>query len=199
MPVLKFNESFGLNMMQLIALLSAPRRIFVLIYYLLALLMIALDQATKWLVVKNMELGEAIPVIGEFFQIYSHRNRGAAFGILQDQRWFFIVITIIVVIGVVWYLNRMLRENNRVLCTGLGFLLGGALGNFIDRASTGEVVDFFKFRFQFTWFGQDIDYTFAIFNVADAAINIGVGFIILEALLAWRRERKERLTHESAE
>lgn len=198
MPVLKFSESFALNMMQL-TLESAPEEDIGLIYYLLALLMIALDQATKWLVVKNMELGEAIPVIGDFFQIYSHRNRGAAFGILEGQRWFFIVITIIVVIGIIWYLNRMMRENNRILCTGLGFLLGGALGNFIDRASTGEVVDFFKFRFQFSWFGQDVDYTFAIFNVADAAINIGVGFIILEALLAWRRERKERLINESAE
>lgn len=80
-----------------------------------------------------------------FFQIVSHRNRGAAFGILQNQRWFFIAITIAVVIGIIWYLHRTVAERKKKLLPfALSLLLGGALGNFVDRALFGEVVDFFS-------------------------------------------------------
>ena len=161
-----------------------------MLYYLLALIIVALDQLSKGWVVQNMEIGESIPVIGEFFQLYSHRNRGAAFGILQNQRVFFIAVTIVVLIGVVWYLNRVIRQENRLMCFGLALLLGGAVGNLIDRLFLGEVVDFFKFRFQFTFVGQDIDYTFPIFNIADSAIVIGVGLILLDAWMQWRLEKK---------
>jgi signal peptidase II len=166
-------------------------------YLLLALIVIAVDQISKRLVVTRMELGESIPVIGEFFQIYSHRNRGAAFGILQNQRLFFIIVTAVILVGIVWYLFRMRRANNRGMSIALGLLLGGALGNFIDRVRTGEVVDFFKFRFHFGWFGREVDYTFAIFNVADTAIVVGVGLILLLTLLEGRRSKKEMTTYES--
>src|SRR5690606_21126697 len=114
---------------------------------------IALDQFTKRLIVNHMELGDTIPVLGEFFQITSHRNTGAAFGILPGQRWFFITTTTIVVIAIVVYLIRLIKEKKKFLPFALGLLLGGAIGNFIDRLLFGEVVDFLKFRFQFNWFG----------------------------------------------
>jgi signal peptidase II len=148
------------------------------------------DQLTKWAIVNNLMLGEARPVIGEFFQITSHRNRGAAFGILQDQRWFFIVITLAVVGGIVWYLRKTMREGRKLLPFALSLLLGGALGNFIDRALFGEVVDFLQFRFQFNWFGTPVDYTYPIFNIADSAIVVGVILIFVDSLISWRQEKR---------
>jgi len=164
-------------------------------YYVLAAVVLALDQLTKWAVRTNMALHETIPVIGEFFQIYSHRNRGAAFGVLQDQRVFFLIVTVIVLVAAFWYLRRAIRRSERLLAVALALLIGGAAGNFIDRLLFGEVVDFFKFRFRFNWFGIPVDYTFAIFNVADIAITSSVALILLDSLLAWRRERKEMIRH----
>lgn len=161
-----------------------------MIYYLIAAVVFILDQVSKRYIVKNLTLSESRQVIGEFFQITSHRNRGAAFGILEDARWFFLTITVVVVVGLIWYLRKMIREGKRLLPVALGLLLGGALGNFIDRARFGEVVDFLQFRFQFSFFGQPIDYTFAIFNLADSAISIGVALIVIDSLLAWRKERR---------
>jgi len=168
-----------------------------LLYYMIALIVFVLDQVSKWLIVSHLSLYESRSVIGEFFQITSHRNKGAAFGILQNQRWFFIVVTVIVVIGIIWYLRKTTREGRRLLPFALGLLLGGALGNFVDRALFGQVVDFLQFRFQFSWFGKDIDYTYPIFNLADSAIVLGVCLIFVDALLSWLKERKES-AHEQA-
>mgnify|MGYP001412566869 FL=1 len=165
-------------------------------YYVLAAVVLALDQLTKWAVKTNMALYEAIPVIGDFFQIYSHRNRGAAFGILQNQRLFFVIVTIFVLAAAFLYLRRAIRRSDRLLAVALSLLIGGAAGNFVDRALFGEVVDFFKFRFQFDWFGTPVDYTYPIFNVADIAIVSSVALILLDSLLAWRREKKEMMRNE---
>lgn len=150
-----------------------------MIYYIIAFVAFLVDQGTKYLIASRMELTEQIPVIGNFFLITSHRNRGAAFGILENQRWFFIVITIIVVVGIVWYLQKVMRTNNKLLPLALSLVLGGAVGNFIDRVLTGEVVDFLQFNFG--------SYEFPIFNVADSCIVIGVGLIILDSLLDMKR------------
>lgn len=167
-----------------------------LIYYVLAALVFALDQFTKRLIVVHMNEGDSISVIGDFFMLTSHRNRGAAFGILQNQRWFFVIVTIVILIGVIWYLQKLRREGGRtMLKVALGLLLGGALGNFLDRALFGEVVDFLHFHFRFTLFGWDVDYDYAIFNLADSAIVIGVALIFLDSLLMWRKE-KRGIVHE---
>ncbi|MDF2671555.1 MAG: signal peptidase [Paenibacillus sp.] len=164
-----------------------------MIYYLYAVIVLILDQITKWLIVKNFELGETRSVIGEFFQITSHRNKGAAFSILQDQRWFFVIITTFVLTGIIWYLNKIRKEpGKKLLSFALGLLLGGAFGNFVDRLLFGEVVDFLQFHFEI---GTVIDYIFPIFNIADSAIVVGVSLIFLDSLLAWREERRGQ-THE---
>jgi signal peptidase II len=160
-------------------------------YYILAFVVLVLDQVTKWVIVNRLILNESRSVIGEFFQITSHRNKGAAFGILQNQRWFFIVITIVVVIGIVWYLKKTIDEGKRLLPIALGLLLGGAVGNFVDRALFGEVVDFLQFNFEFNFLNPPVYYTFPIFNLADSAIVVGVALIFLDALISWRREAKE--------
>lgn len=163
-----------------------------MIYYLYALIVFVLDQATKRWIVVSMEEGESRSIIGHFFQLTSHRNSGAAFGILQNQRWFFVSVTIVILIGIIWYLQKLRGDRTKkLLKTALGLLLGGAVGNFLDRALFGEVVDFLHFNFVFSIFGWDVDYDFAIFNVADSAIVIGVALIFLDSLLAWRNERKE--------
>lgn len=149
-----------------------------MVYFLLALIAFLVDQGTKYLIATRMEIADQIPVIGNFFLITSHRNRGAAFGILQDQQWFFILVTVVVVSGIVWYLNKT-RKTQKLLSVALGLVLGGALGNFIDRMVAGEVVDFLMFNFG--------SYTFPIFNVADSCIVIGVGLIILDSFRDLKR------------
>ncbi|WP_379131947.1 signal peptidase II [Paenibacillus sp. sgz500958] len=144
-----------------------------MVYYLLALIVFLIDQGTKYLIATRLEITEQIPVIGNFFLITSHRNRGAAFGILQGQQWFFFLVTLVVVSGIVWYLNKA-RATRKLLPTALGLVLGGAIGNFLDRMLNGEVVDFLQFNFG--------SYTFPIFNVADSCIVIGVALIILDSL-----------------
>jgi len=143
-----------------------------LLYYLIAAVIIALDQWTKHLVLKYMERGESIPLIADVFHLTSHRNMGAAFGILQNQRWLFIIITIAVVVGIVFSLIRIGKKQPRA-SLALSLVLGGAVGNFIDRATTGQVVDFLDFTL----------IHFPIFNVADMAITIGVALLLLDVLL----------------
>lgn len=167
------------------------------LYFLIVLLVTAVDQWTKHLIVTRMELNQIIPLWGSFFSITSHRNRGAAWGILQDQRLFFIIVTIVVIAGLVYYLFRKSREGRRFLPAALALLLGGALGNFIDRVRTGEVVDFFRVVFDFHAIGIPYIYHFPIFNVADAAITVGVALIILDTLLEARREKKRGAAHDS--
>ncbi|REK76267.1 signal peptidase II [Paenibacillus paeoniae] len=150
-------------------------------YYLITLIVLILDFVTKKMVATKMNLYDEISVIGNFFLITSHRNRGAAFGILEGQRVFFIIITVAIVSGLIWYIYSMRKTGKPGLFIGLTLVLGGAIGNFIDRVRFGEVVDFFKFNFG--------SYTFPIFNIADSAIVIGVGLILLDALLSAREEK----------
>ncbi|PLT34281.1 signal peptidase II [Bacillus sp. V5-8f] len=152
-------------------------------YYFIALFVIALDQLTKWLVVKNMELGESIAIIQDFLYITSHRNRGAAWGILQGQMWFFYIITVVVVVSLVYYLQKMGRQST-LLGVSLGLMLGGAIGNFIDRIARKEVVDFIN-----TYI---FSYNFPIFNIADSALTIGVGLMIIYMLLEEKRSKETK-------
>lgn len=162
-----------------------------MIYYIIAFIVFLVDQGSKWLIKTKMDLHEEISVIGDFFYITSHRNRGAAFGILQDQRWFFIVVTLIVVAALVWYIQKIKSQPDKMLPLALSLVLAGAIGNFVDRLTMGEVVDFFKFNFG--------SYTFPIFNVADSAIVIGVGLIILDTLLEATREKRREGQQEGKE
>lgn len=139
-------------------------------YYIIALIIIGIDQFTKWIIVKQMELYEQIPVIENFFYITSHRNTGAAWGILQGQMILFYIITVIVIIGVVYYMQKHVK-GQLFPSLALSFILGGAIGNFIDRVFRKEVVDFLDFKI--------FSYDFPIFNVADSALVVGVILMIL--------------------
>jgi signal peptidase II len=143
-------------------------------YYVVALFVIACDQLTKWLIVQKMQYGESIEVIQNLLYITSHRNQGAAWGILQGQMWFFYIITIAVIIALVYYIQKMAKQNV-LLGVALSLMLGGAIGNFIDRVFRQEVVDFVH-----TYI---FSYSFPIFNVADAALTMGVVLLIIYMLL----------------
>lgn len=151
-------------------------------YYLIALLIFIVDFITKKVIATQLELREEISVIGNFFLITSHRNRGAAFGILQEQRVFFILITLAIVGAIVWYIQVSRKSASKWLLVGLGLVLGGAVGNFLDRALYGEVVDFLMFNFG--------SYGFPIFNIADSAICCGVALILIDTLLSAKNEKK---------
>jgi signal peptidase II len=153
------------------------------VYYAIAIIVVLLDQFTKWLVVKYMELGESIPLITNFLYLTSHRNKGAAWGILQGQMWFFYIITTVVIIGIVLFLQRMPKKE-KLMGWSLSFMLGGAIGNFIDRLFRKEVVDFIN-TYIFT-------YDFPIFNIADSALVIGVGLFFIHTLLEGKQEKENQ-------
>ena len=154
-------------------------------YYAIAAVVFLLDYVTKKLVVRYIDLHAEIEVLGNFFVLTSIRNRGAAFGMLQEQRLFFLIVTVVVVAGIVWYFHRSHRTGSPLLLTAIAMILGGALGNFIDRARVGEVVDFLQFNFGSLG-------TFPIFTLADTGICVGVGLVLLDSLLAWRQESKSK-------
>lgn len=151
-------------------------------YYILALLILILDQLTKWVVVTQMSLHHQIPIIENLLYFTSHRNKGAAFGILQGQMWLFFIVTVLVVAFVVYYIQTHAKES-KLLGISLGLVLGGALGNFLDRLFRGEVVDFIDV-YIFT-------YDFAIFNVADMALVIGVGILMVQIFLEEGKTREK--------
>lgn len=150
-------------------------------YYILAAIIIALDQWTKWIIDTKMELYESIPVIENFFYITSHRNTGAAWGILPGKMTFFYIITAIVVPGIIYYLQKHARDD-KLLAISLSLLLGGAIGNFTDRLFRKEVVDFLDFII--------FSYDFPIFNIADSALTIGVILLLIVTFLDERKNRK---------
>ncbi|WP_226665815.1 signal peptidase II [Metabacillus litoralis] len=152
-------------------------------YYLIAAIIIAIDQVTKWYIVKNLELGENKTIIENFLYITSHRNKGAAWGILQGQMWFFYIVTAIVIVGMIYYIQKYTKEN-KVMGVALGLMLGGAIGNFIDRLFRKEVVDFIN-----TYI---FSYDFPIFNVADSALCVGVILLFIHMLFFEGKQEKEQ-------
>ncbi|PZN30482.1 MAG: signal peptidase II [Proteobacteria bacterium] len=142
----------------------------------LSVFVILLDQATKVLVAGTVQLYDRI-VLLPFLDITHLQNRGAAFSILHDaggwQRWFFIALALGVSVMLMIWLRRIRTPEQTVLALGLSLVLGGALGNVIDRVWFGYVVDFIHFH----WNGR----YFPAFNVADSAITIGAVCLLIDA------------------
>jgi signal peptidase II len=145
-----------------------------------ALIILMLDQLTKIAVVGAFQLGETLPITS-FFNLVRVHNPGAAFSFLADaggwQRWFFTGLGVLAA-GVMVYLLRM-HAGQTLFCLALSLLLGGAVGNVIDRLLYSYVIDFLDFYYG-TWH-------FPAFNVADSAITVGAGLLILDELLRVRR------------
>jgi signal peptidase II len=147
-------------------------------WYALALAVVGADQASKWLA--STELSYALPVtVLSWFNLTLHHNQGAAFSFLADaggwQRWFFAALAFAVSAVIVFWL-RDLKPNQSRLSLALALVLGGALGNLVDRVHLGYVVDFISVHYR--------DWYFPTFNVADAAISLGAFLIVVDSLFS---------------
>ena len=149
---------------------------------------LALDILTKYLVNANLTYSDRIPVIEGFFYLTHVRNTGAAFGLFHDApvaiRLTFFVGIATVAIGIILQFLYRLAPGDRLSAFALGLILGGAIGNLIDRIRLGEVVDFLHFDL---WGG----YSWPDFNLADSWIVVGVGLLVLELLASEGEERTE--------
>ena len=137
----------------------------ILLLVVIAAGIVIVDQVSKQYIVANMLPGMSIPVIDNVFHITYVLNPGAAFGILENQREFFVIIAA-VMLGLCFYFFSHIPSTFRLMRLGISLLAGGAVGNVIDRVRTGLVVDFFDFRI---W---------PVFNIADIAIVTGVACVI---------------------
>ena len=147
-------------------------------HFLIAVLVIALDRVTKLMIARRLSLHDSIPVIPGFFRIIHTENRGAAFGLFADSpsEWkvvlliAFSLIALLIVSALLWKNSHSLTSTG----IGLSLILGGAIGNLWDRVISGRVVDFLLF-----YVGQ---YQWPAFNLADSAIVVGAGLLVIEIL-----------------
>ncbi|NQH33599.1 signal peptidase II [Streptococcus suis] len=135
---------------------------------LLAGAFIGVDQLVKAWTVANIELHTSREFLTGFMSLTYLRNYGAAWSILQGQQWFFTIVTVVVMIGLVWYYVKNIKGNLLTLFS-LSLMMAGALGNFIDRLRLGYVVDMFHLDF----------INFPVFNVADMCLSVGVGLLFI--------------------
>lgn len=141
------------------------------------LLVVLADQVTKIWISRNMELMESIPVIPGIFHITYIQNPASAFGILKFDNIIFITVGLLVILFLILFLSKIAQKSKIVFFSFI-FILGGALGNLLDRVRLGSVIDFLDFRI---W---------PIFNIADSAINIGL-FLLIIYFLFHKEEEKE--------
>lgn len=168
----------------------------------IALVVLALDHLTKWLIVKNFAFGDGLEIIPSFFDLVHYRNTGAAFGFLAGwdssfKDLFFYLFATIAVVFIALYV-RKLPQNQAKQVVPLALIIGGALGNVSDRFIRGWVVDFLSFhwnyeRLQTQIFGRDIDLLLAwpAFNVADMGISIGVFTLIFMTFRADKEAKQD--------
>lgn len=150
-----------------------------LFLFLIAGVIVVLDQGTKFLVTQNLSIGEFwVPWewLTPYARIVHWYNTGVAFGMFQDANLFFAILAIIVSLGIIYFFPKV-EEEEKVLRLALSLQLGGALGNLIDRLAIGHVTDFISVG------------AFPVFNIADSCITIGVGILLVGI---WMQERRER-------
>lgn len=150
------------------------------LYFVLALVFAVLDQIVKFVVVQHISLGEEVSFIPGVFSFLHIRNTGAAWSMFEGQMWFFTIITIVALAVVGYLLFRYWQTNGWLFSLGLSLILGGTLGNYLDRIRLGYVVDMFKLDF----------INFPIFNLADIELTVGVGLIFIYILF------EERFKHQ---
>lgn len=143
-----------------------------LLYSLIIVVGIVLDQLTKFLSVKFLTLVDTVPLIKNVLHLTYVENTGAAFGMLKNHRWVFIVVSTITIIGLSAYLY-LGHAQNTLYGVSIALIVSGGIGNMIDRLALGYVVDFIDFRL----------INFAVFNGADSFVCVGAGILILALIL----------------
>ena len=165
-----------------------------LIWLMIIAGIIFLDQLSKWLTVINLGLHETFPLIEGVFHFTYVRNTGAAFSMFDkpEERWIFMSISTVAIIALAIYLWYN-RKGSKLLCIALSFIIGGGIGNMVDRCILKYVIDMLDFRL----------INFAIFNVADSFVCVGVGLfalaVILEEIENSKKEKAEKLALEVEE
>jgi len=154
------------------------------LWMLLAVVIVGMDQLTKLAIIRWLPKYEVVSLTS-FLNITHHQNKGAAFSFLADaggwQRWFFTGLASVVSVFLVVWLYRLRDSGEWVLSCGLSLVLGGAVGNLIDRVRLGYVTDFVQVLFG--------NWAFPSFNVADAAISVGAALLIIDALFISGRKQ----------
>jgi signal peptidase II len=155
----------------------------------LAVLVLLADQLTKTLIIGSFQLGDS-RTLTSYFNLVRVHNTGAAFSFLSSasgwQRWFFVGLGLVATVAIVWMLKR--HGSQRLFSFALSMILGGALGNVIDRLLHGHVIDFLQFHWD--WLSPVFaGGYFPSFNVADSAITLGAVCLILDELLRVQRSR----------
>ena len=153
------------------------------IYGATALAAAALDQATKLLVEGWLEMHRPVEIL-PFFALFRTHNTGIAFSMLSDFGSVGLVAVTLAVTGFMLWIAARTDPDQRLARFGFALIVGGALGNLVDRVWHGYVIDFFLFHLP--------GWSFAIFNLADVFITLGAGLVILDEFLVWRRARRQR-------
>lgn len=148
------------------------------LFIIIAVIVLLLDQVSKWIVVNNIEAHQIISVVPGFFRFVLVKNRGIAFGMLSKKLsgfyYYFLLLTTIGVTGVILFFFFWIRKATKWLTVGLSLIFGGALGNLADRVRLGYVIDFLDFFLK--------DYHWPAFNVADSAVTIGTCLLLLNII-----------------
>ncbi len=154
------------------------------LFFLAAALALALDQLSKLWIRAHLPFGARIEVLPAWIHLQHVQNRGAAWGVLSGQKLFLVIFTAIV-IGIVLKSAREVVGQGKVAALGFGLILGGAVGNFLDRLAFGYVTDFFDLDTPIEWVRS-----FPVFNVADSALSVGVVLMVLA--MVWKRDHKPK-------
>jgi signal peptidase II len=159
----------------------------IVVWLSLSVLVLVADQLTKLAVTENLVLYQRIPVL-PFFDLVRLHNTGAAFSFLASasgwQNTLFMVVAGLVSVVLIWWLATLPGSGRNLLALGLALVLGGAIGNLIDRALYGYVVDFLLFYYR--------DWSYPAFNVADSAITCGVALILFDGFVLERGRQKKK-------
>lgn len=151
-----------------------------MLWIIIIILVVVIDQVSKYIIVKNVATDQMIPVIDHFFYLTLHKNTGGAWGILQDGRLLFMIAIPFISAAVIYF---MVKNNNRFLRFSLSLILGGAVGNYIDRLFEGSVTDFLLF-----YIGS---YPFPIFNAADMSVTCGTILLAVYMLFIYKEPSKK--------
>lgn len=149
------------------------------IWFILMALIVFVDQLTKYLTVFYLKPVDTIPLIQDVLHLTYVENRGAAFGMLSENRWVFMTVSIVAILLLVVYLIWK-KPKDKWVCLSLSFIIGGGIGNMIDRVALGYVVDMIDFRL----------IHFAVFNVADSFVCVGAGILMVWLIVTGFREYK---------
>lgn len=154
-----------------------------LVWILIIAAVVLVDQVTKQLVVAHLEVGESVDLIPRVFRFTYVQNEGAAFGMLSEHRWVFMVISTVAIVAIFVYLWKF-RPKSKLACVGLSLIVGGGIGNMIDRFYLTYVIDFLDFcAFPKVWMW--------VFNVADACVCVGGGILLLWCIVEMIREARK--------